>query len=247
MNENLSSNRNIFQHLKGHVFLFEGRPAPAYPPSTGLRVLLIVLLLEGIIGPRLSLFSWLKIPLPPDWLRVPLLLILALGLTRYFARLSLSQIGIFPWRNWGLVEKSYFIQVIVIANVIFSLLFAGRLRVALADSAGWGTTAVVLLTYFVWGFYQELIYRGLLQTELTRRWGTWPGILVSNLLYTFGPLHFYHFSGGALSQSVPMFAGIFAIGLFFAIVFRRSGNLTMVGIFHAIGDVYITGLATLVP
>jgi hypothetical protein len=30
------------------------------------------------------------------------------------------------------------------------------------------------------------------------------------------------------------------------VLFRRSGNLTMVGIFHAIGDVYITGLAALV-
>jgi membrane protease YdiL (CAAX protease family) len=250
MSRQSTSTHNIFQqwgqHVRGHVFLFEGRPAPAYPPSAGLKLLLIVLLLEGIIGPRLSLFKWLGLPLPRDWLRVPVLLILVLQLVRFFAGLSLSQIGLLPWRKWSLIEKSYFIQVFVIANVVFSILFAGRLRAVLGDQAGWGNTMVVILTYFLWGFYQEVIYRSLLQTELVRRWGTWPGILVSNLLYTFGPLHLYHFSDGPLLQSLPMFAGIFAIGSFFAVVFQRSGNLTMVGIFHAIGDIYITGLASLV-
>src|SRR6266567_8443087 len=65
------------------------------------------------------------------------------------------------------------------------------------------------------------------------------GILVSNSLYTFGPLHFYHFSH--THPALPMFAGIFAIGLFFGVLFRRSGNLWMVAIFHGIGNSYIEG------
>ena len=40
-----------------------------------------------------------------------------------------------------------------------------------------------------------------------------------------------------------MFAGIFAIGLFFAVLFLKSGNLWMVGIFHGLGDSYIVGLS----
>ena len=92
------------------------------------------------------------------------------------------------------------------------------------------------------GFYQELVYRGMLQSELTRRWGAPAGILVANVAYTFGPLHFYHLSG---PSPVPMFAGIFAIGLFFGVLFARSGNLWMVGVFHGIGDAYLTGLGSL--
>jgi len=38
---------------------------------------------------------------------------------------------------------------------------------------------------------------------------------------------------------------LFAIGLFFAAVFQRSGNLWMVGVFHGIGDAYISGLGAL--
>ena len=232
-------------HLRGHVLRFETRPAPAYDAATGLRLLLIVLLLEGILGPRLSLVRALGLPLPPDWARAPMLLAVALLLVRYFAHLSPVALGLYRWREWSTTEKSYFLQVLVLANVVFSVLYSGRLRTLLVEPGAWGSAALVSLTYLVWGFYQELVYRGMLQTELVRRWGTIAGILVSNALYTFGPLHFYHFSRLSGARAVAMFAGIFAIGLFFALVYRRSRNLWMVGVFHGVGDCYITGLTTL--
>ena len=90
---------------------------------------------------------------------------------------------------------------------------------------------------FLWGFYQEVLYRGLLQTELVRRWGAAAGILVANLLFTFGPLHFYHWRTGL--PAWPMFAGIFAVGLFFAALQHRSRNLWMVATFHGIGSAWL--------
>ena len=80
----------------------------------------------------------------------------------------------------------------------------------------------------------------MLQTELVRRWGPVAGILVSNALYTFGPLHYYYFSSRA-SLAIPMFTGIFAMGLVFAIVFRQSGNLWIIAVMHAFGNSYIAG------
>jgi membrane protease YdiL (CAAX protease family) len=80
----------------------------------------------------------------------------------------------------------------------------------------------------------------MVQLELVRRWGPLMGILVANVLYTFGPLHTYYFSSRA-SLAGPMFASIFLVGLFFGMVFRRSGNLWIVAIFHAIGNSYIAG------
>jgi membrane protease YdiL (CAAX protease family) len=38
-----------------------------------------------------------------------------------------------------------------------------------------------------------------------------------------------------------MFGAIFAIGVFFGIVFRRSGNLWIVAVIHGIGNAYIVG------
>jgi membrane protease YdiL (CAAX protease family) len=229
-------------HLRGHLFLFDAKPTPAFDPSSGARLLWIFLFLEGFLGPRLWILRPLGMPGPPFWVRVPLLLGLALLLVRYFARLEPSQLGLRPWRRWTTTEKSYFLQVLLLANVVFLLLFAGRIR-AIVDRPSWPSAAIALPVYLVWGFYQELMYRGILQRVLVTRWGPLPGILVSNLVYTFGPLHFYHFTGKTIPQALPMFAGIFAIGLFFAVLMWRSGNLWMVGIFHGLGDGYITGLA----
>ena len=229
-------------HWKGHVFLFEKKNEPTYNRSAGNRLLLIFFLLEGIIGPRLSLFSWLHLTLPPAWLRIPVLLIFALLLIRYIAKIGLSQIGFIRWSEWSKTEKSYCLQVILIANVVFCSLFANHLQILLfaPTVSTWLTTT--FFPNFIWGIYQEVVYRGILQTELVRRWGPLRGILVSTLFFTFGPLHFYHFASGY--SALPMFAGIFAIGLFFALVFWRSGNLWMVAIFHGIGDSYIESTHT---
>jgi membrane protease YdiL (CAAX protease family) len=234
------------RHLQGHLFVFEPRRPPAYDSSAALRLLLIFMLLEGVIGPRLSLFSLFGLPVPPAWLRVPVLLVLAMVLVRFFAGVRLAQIGLCLWRDWSVTEKSYFIQVLAIANVVFSILFVDRLQMILAEPGlWWRSAAIAVCTNFVWGFHQELVYRGILQTELVRRWGSLLGILVSNLLFTLGPLHFYHFLGRAPGQALPMFTGIFLTGLFFGVLFRRSGNLAIVGVLHGLGNSYIDGLGAL--
>jgi uncharacterized protein len=235
----LRATSKLSPHWRGHAFLFEKKGAPTYDASAGLRLLLIFVVLEGVIGPRLSMFRWLHFPLPPVWLRVPVLLVFALLLVRFVAGLNLSQIGLYWWREWSGTEKSYFVQVFLIANLVFAVLFADRLQMILSEPSPLRRVWAVFVPYFLWGFYQEVVYRGILQTELVRRWGPLRGILISNSLFTFGPLHFYHFSHTSLV--LPMFAGIFAIGLFFSVLFWRSGNLWMVAIFHGIGNSYIDG------
>ena len=134
-----------------------------------------------------------------------------------------------------MTEKSYFVQVVVIANVVFPLVFAARLQKVLAQPNAVAIIATVFVPYLFYGFYQEVVYRGMLQSELVRRWRALAGIMVANLLYTFGPLHWNHFS----PINVPMFASIFAIGLFFGILFHRSDNLWIVAVIHGIGNAYI--------
>lgn len=226
-------------HWKGHFFLFGPRSAPTYGNATGLVLLFIFAAFEWIIGPRLWLFEFLQQPMPPFWLRIPMMIGAVLLAVRLVAGLKLSAIGLYRWRKWRATEKSYFLQVLVIANVIFAVAVAAQLQVILTGPTAFKHVWSVFLPYLMWGFYQEVLYRGILQTELVRSWGALPGLLVSNLLFTFGPLHFYHFAEGR--SSLPIFAAIFAIGLFFGTVFLRSGNLWMVGIFHGIGNIYLDG------
>ena len=222
-------------HLRGHVLLFDGRPAPAYAAQAGLRILVAVAVLEGLVGPRFHLLDWLGFAQPNAMVRVALLLLAALALAKYFARVAFGDLGLRAWREWSLTEKSYFVQVAIAANVVFALLFADRLRTAPLSPA-----LTLLGVNFAWGFYQELVYRGLLQTELVRRFGAIAGVLAANLLFTFGPLHFYHFSR---ANPWPMLAAIFAMGLFFGALYHRSRNLWLPAVFHGIGMAWI--LATL--
>ena len=174
----------------------------------------------------------------PLWLLLPAVLGIALLVVLRIAKVELSQLGLRPWRDWTTTERSYFVQVVVIANVIFPTVFAAQLaQRAKPPGILWGL-GHVFVPYLFYGFYQELVYRGLVQRDLVRRWSATIGIVVANLLYTFGPLHWYYFATPS-SLRWPMFAGIFAIGMFFGAAYHRSGNLWIVGIFHAIGNAYI--------
>jgi CAAX protease family protein len=223
-------------HVRGHVLLFDKKSAPVYDASTGVHLLLIAVAVEAF---RLVVVRWLH-PALPLLILVLLLLASALLLVRFAARLKLSQIGLYPWREWHPIEKSYFVQLLVIANIVFPLVFASRLRLILAQPSVLSTVWSVFVPYLFFGFYQEVVYRGILQSELVRRWGAFTGILLANIFYTFGPLHWYYFSSRS-AVAVPMFASIFVIGLFFGVLFRRSGNLWIVAVIHGIGNAYIIG------
>ena len=221
-------------HLRGHLLMFDRRPAPVFPSCAGVRLLLAAAFVEVV---RLTAVRWLD-PSIPLWLLLATLLRLALLVVPGIAGVKLSQLGLRRWRDWTATEKSYFFQLVVIANVVFPVVFAGPLGNRIAQSGmAWGLWNV-FVPYLFFGFYQEFVYRGMVQLELVRRWGAPIGILVANVLYTFGPLHWYYFASRA-TLAVPMFASIFAIGLFFGVLYRRSGNLWLVAVPHAIGNAYI--------
>ncbi|MGH7490314.1 MAG: lysostaphin resistance A-like protein [bacterium] len=219
---------------RGHVFLFDKkRETTTFGAATGVRLLLIVAGLEVFRLAR----NQLQLSFLPFGVEVLIYLLLALAAIRFVAGVSWRQIGFNRWAQWNATERSYFVQVVILINVVFTMLFAAKLRAAFADPS---VVLTVFIPYLIYGFYQEVLYRGVLQTELVRRWGPTKGILVSNALFTFGPLHYYYFLSGA-SLAVPMFASIFVIGLLFATVFHRTGNLWIVAIMHAFGNAYAVG------
>jgi membrane protease YdiL (CAAX protease family) len=221
-------------HLRGHLLLFDPQPAPAHSSKAGVRLLLVAAFAEVV---RLAAVKSLY-PGIPLWGLLPAFLGLGLLVAPRASGVGLSQLGLRPWRDWTTTEKSYFCQVVVLANVIFPIALATPLQRQIAQSGvAWGLWNA-FVPYLFYGFYQELVYRGMIQLELVRRWGAPIGIVVANVLYTFGPLHWDYFAARA-SLAVPMFASIFAIGLFFGILYRRSGNLWIVAVFHAIGNAYI--------
>lgn len=239
-----SSARRLGPFLRGHLLLFDQREAPIYSPGTGLRLLVIFVLLELVVGPRASLVSWLGLASPPAWLRIPVLLAASVLAARLWAKASFSDIGFLRWREWTATEKLYFAQVVVIACGVLIALYSRQLTPLQARSGLWPAVAAIAAVELLWGFYQEVNYRGILQTELARRFGPLWGCLAANVLFTFGPLHFYHLTARQswVTTAVTL-ASTFGIGLVFAFIFHRTRNIWLVGILHGIGNAYVNASA----
>lgn len=161
-------------------------------------------------------------------------LILAFWLLhRGLVRLPFAAIGLRPLSEWGLDQRMYLAQVVPLAAVAFVLIFRGHLQSLLLQHGLVGFLMFSVVTGVLWGMAQEFLYRGWLQTELVRRYGTITGVLAANLVFTFGPLHWNHLLAGGASSLQVMLA-IFCIGLLFGTLYQRSGNLWLPALLHGI-------------
>lgn len=135
-------------------------------------------------------------------------------------------------------------QVVLLANAIFLAGYARHFAGLVQRPGPWAAVAAIAGVELLWGFYQELVYRGVLQTGLPRRFGAAWDVLAANLAFTVGPLHWHHFPGPtSWAVTAAIFAATFAIGLFFVWIFHRTRNLRLVGVFHGIGNAWSNGAA----
>ena len=164
----------IHPFWRGHLFLFDRPPAPAYTSRKGSKLLLLFVMLEFLVRPLLVAgVRWLTLAERNWWTlaQVTILVILGCWLVTKFAGVRLSQLGLYPWKSWSKTEKFYFLQAIPIAIIVFSFSFSESLRGLWAHSDLGQIGLFIFLPRMMWGFYQEFVYRGILQTELVRRWG----------------------------------------------------------------------------
>ncbi|HEV8512797.1 MAG TPA: hypothetical protein VGQ59_05955, partial [Cyclobacteriaceae bacterium] len=133
----------------GQILQFDAKPSTVYNSIAGAKLLILFFIMEGILGPRLAFASWLGIPVPDVTIRIPALLLLALILVRSFAGIKFSQIGLYSWRYWSATERWYFIQTIILVNIIFCMILLSKLKVVLTQPALWSTAMDVLLIHLL--------------------------------------------------------------------------------------------------
>ncbi len=66
---------------------------------------------------------------------------------------------------------------------------------------------------------------------------TYRKLTISNIVFTFGPEHFHFYKTNSIG-----FVFIFCLGLLFSFLYYRFKNLTTIGIWHGIGNIFIDGL-----
>jgi CAAX protease family protein len=226
----------IADSLRAHALMFERPVAPKYGDAAGGRILVAFIIvaigvffalryLMGLAGARASPLANLMF--------VALLLAAFVAAQRFFVRVPMAEIGLRRFSNWTRRERLYFFQMIPLAAVVFAFVFRDHLRALLELHGVVGFVLFSVVTGLIWGFVQEFFYRGWLQTELTRRFGAIAGILVANTVFTFGPLHLNYLAGLGGIQWGGL-AAVFGIGLFFGLVYHRSGNLWIPAVMHGL-------------
>lgn len=222
--------------LAAHLLRFERPERTSFGSAAGARLLVAFVLVGLVLQPALAFFAPRSGLEDGPWagmaIVVTLLVATALAM-RVFVRLTGGNIGLHRWEAWTRRERIYALTVIPLAAAVFGILF--REHFANLFRAYGGGALLIVLTGLLWGIAQEIIYRGLLQTVLVRRLGGIAGVLLANLVFTFGPLHFNHY-GFDTDYGVRwgMFAAIFGIGLFFGVLYRRSGNLWIPALMHGL-------------
>ena len=222
--------------LRAHALQFERPLAPQYQDSAGNRMLAAFFAL--VIGMMFAQ-RWMAANLGAGALPAARLIFVVTLLAAFFAAqqlvvsLPIAAVGLRRFSEWTRRERLYFFQVVPLAAVAFAVVFADRLHSLSALHGAAGFWLFSVLTGLLWGMVQEFLYRGWLQTELTRRWGAIAGLLAANFAFTFGPLHF-NFLLGPSGLGWGRVAAVFAIGLLFGLIYRRSGNLWIPAVMHGL-------------
>lgn len=222
--------------LRAHALLFETPPTPGYADAAGMRIVVAFLAVAAglFFALRLALDAAGMRGLPAaNFLFVVALLAAFVLAQRACIRLPFADVGLRRMTEWSRRERLYVFQVVPLAIAVFSIVFHEHLLRLLERHGTAGFLLFSLLTGVLWGMAQEFLYRGWLQTELTRRFGAAAGVLAANAVFAFGPLHFDYFLGPGGVRWGGL-AAVFAIGLFFGIVYRRSGNLWIPAVLHGL-------------
>lgn len=219
-----------------HLLRFDAPLAPAYGDAVGRRMV-VAFLAVGIglfFALRFGLGALSVRGLPAANLCFVVALLGAFLVAQTaFVRAPMAAAGLRRFADWTRRERLYVFQVIPLAAVVFAIVFRGHLTALLEQRGPVGFVLFSVLTGLVWGFVQELLYRGWLQTELTRRFGAVAGLLAANVVFTLGPLHLDYLAGSGGVRWAGLLA-VFGIGLFFGFLYRRSGNVWIPAVLHGL-------------
>ena len=230
--------------IAAHLLQFERPERGRYDAAAGTRLLVAFVLLGLLLQPALPALARAAGLARERWVGPAIVLILLIAVLlalRAVVRLGGGAIGLHRFTTWTPRERIYLFTVVPLAATAFGIVFRAHFA-QLAEAHGWVDLWLVTIpTGLLWGMVQEFIYRGFLQTELVRRIGGIAGVLLANLVFTFGPLHFRYFELGAdAGPRWGMFAAIFAIGLLFGVLYRRSGNLWIPAVLHGLWPLNMT-------
>jgi membrane protease YdiL (CAAX protease family) len=148
--------------------------------------------------------------------------------TRPFGGYGLPRADAFGARFWqGTVWG-----IAMIAGIIFLIRAFGGFsfgELALRGRELWGYAALWVVVFICVGLFEEFLFRGYAQFTLATGIGFWPA--ATALSAVFGAVHLFNRGEGKVGA-----LSVFAIGMFFCLTLRRTGNLWFAVGLHAAFD-----------
>ncbi len=226
----------LAESVSAHALSFETPLAPTYGDAAGIRMLVAFLVIGvGMLLAMRLVFGAADVRgFPAANFSFVVALLAAFVVTqRTFVHVPMADVGLRRFADWTRRERLFFLQAVPIASVLFAIVFGDHLLALLKQHGFAGFLLFSVLTGLMWGMVQEFLYRGWLQTELTRRFGAAAGLLAANAVFTFGPLHFNDLVDPAGVRWSGL-AAVFGIGLFFGFIYYRSGNVWIPAVLHGL-------------
>ncbi len=147
---------------------------------------------------------------------------------RPFGAYGLPRAGAFGARFWQGVAWG----IAMIAGIVFPIrAFHGFSfgELALRGSAIWSYALLWGAVFLCVGFFEEFLFRGYAQFTVATGIGFWPA--ATALSAAFGAVHLFNPGEGKVGA-----LSVFAIGMFFCLTLRRTGNLWFAVGLHAAFD-----------
>lgn len=197
-----------------------------FPESDWLVLIVYAILALGKASAALYLGKWSVVG-EFAWLRTFLIALLL------FRRPALEKFGLFPtWEEWRAGIKWWALFMPVALGVGIPIGFA-KLRVL---NSGAGKIAVAaggtFLAHFLFvALREEIVFRGLLMTNLQRRMGAGAGLAVSSVLFGAAHLPFGHFP----NWKFAVVAGL--AGWFYGKAYESTGSVRPAMVTHALTNV----------
>jgi uncharacterized protein len=178
---------------------------PTIAQSLGLAALEAIALVGGVylLGMRRKKISWRELgfrSLSRRWLLVTLLIsAIAIPLSGLVAVLIMQLLGL-PMEN-------------------------PQLEFLAPEGFTWtGLIGMILLGGLAVPFAEELFFRGVLYNFLRERWGVWPGVLISSLIF------------GAVHGHIAVAGTAFVLGIILGLIYEYSRSMWAPVFVHAINN-----------
>lgn len=141
-----------------------------------------------------------------------------------------------------LFKKTFYLSMLGDALIVF---YAVVFKINLAQIHA---PLYCLLTAFLIACAEEFIMRGMILSSIihhAHKHAIWKAIFLSSLL--FGITHLMNITHQSLYQTLLQIIGTFSLGVIFAVIYLKSGNLLMPILLHGLLDANSIGIATSHP